>query len=391
MQMIKKRNNYIKWIVRFFGIFAITTLTQDLYSFQINQIVGGLLILLIILNEIPLVKKKYIFLSLYCLFSLAQTFIMTDNYSLATIETIRFISFILLFMFIMKENNIIMFGEELKKQNNFLLNILILGNFVILFSLFRPESYSNEWGSEAYFKGYTSFFHTMASVSCLLLSLALVYLKNNKFKIYHIIFLLIPVIAIVSTGARTFIIPLVILMFAYIRYTIKKVSIRRVMYVAITVMLSYVLLTSSMADKFLFVSDNPYVTNKYDSFTNGRNKIWLVDIQEFLNNNLFYKLFGKGFTYSYELHKNTLGQNIWSHSDIFNILVCGGIAGLLTYIYCIYTVFYSMFNKYGNRLKSVIYLLYITLPAVLNGFYEYQHYVISAIVFFSFLQLSAKE
>ena len=88
-----------------------------------------------------------------------------------------------------------------------------------------------------------------------------------------------------------------------------------------------------MADKFMETINNPYARDWLSGLTNFRSTLWKGDIDRFAAETWYLKLFGNGFSYTYQLHENLYGVKIWSHNDFFNLLLATGVIGLIGYIY----------------------------------------------------------
>ncbi|WP_025907746.1 O-antigen ligase family protein [Priestia flexa] len=374
-------------------LFLISTLTQALIPFPINQILGSLLLLaLLIVQLIPKTTWNFILVIVYLTVPTFITLAMTLDFSLAVIEVVRYISCFLLFFFIMRKDLLKEVKRYFKEYKKFVRAIVLLGNGILLFCFFQDACYSYQWGEERYFIGYTSFYHTMASACCLLIVIAMLHIQqHNVFKIYRVLYILIPTLAIFFTGARTFLISLAILMIIFIRVNIKKQVFRQLSYLVAAIIGGYTFYSSSMFEKFAFAMDNQYVSNSMDSFTSGRNDLWRVAINSFQNDNLLFQLLGRGFTYSYSLNREMTGQYIWSHSDLFNILICGGLLGIFVYSYTLIKVARNMVKITKKRYKAILLMCYIIIPALLNGFYEYQHYVISALLLYIYLLIHSEK
>ena len=120
--------------------------------------------------------------------------------------------------------------------------------------------------------------------------------------------------------------------------------------------------------------------NAIDGFTSGRSLFWAVDLKAFASGNLLQILFGRGFDYVYELNAQMVNQKIWAHDDFIHLLLGGGFLAFGIYVYIILEFFKKrlMKQKKIDRLMLVTYLLF---PAIVNGFFMYQHLLLSMMIF----------
>ncbi|MBU3570696.1 O-antigen ligase family protein [Priestia aryabhattai] len=370
-------------------IFLISTLLQKLIVIPVNQLIGSLLLIALLLVQLaPRTTMRFVTLLVYFTVPIVITLLMTGDLPLAIIEIMRYISFFLFFCFIIRSDILKEMKEYVYRNQLFLKFILLLANAIILFCLFQSDCYSYQWGSEPYFTGYTAFYHTMASACCLLIAISMLYIQQKeRVRIYRVAYILIPSIALFYTGARTFLFSLVILMIIFVKTNIKRSNYRKLTYLIAASIGTYIFFSSSMIEKFSFAANNKYVSSSMDSFTSGRNDLWEVAINSFIHDNMIFRFLGRGFTYSYSINEKATGHYLWSHSDIFNILVCGGLLGLGAYSYIVFKACRNLFIMGKQKYKYILFLLYVMLPAILNGFYEYQHYVISAMFLYVYLSI----
>ena len=82
----------------------------------------------------------------------------------------------------------------------------------------------------------------------------------------------------------------------------------------------------------------------------------------------------------YELNAQMVNQKIWAHDDFIHLLLGGGFLAFGIYVYIILEFFKKrlMKQKKIDRLMLVTYLLF---PAIVNGFFMYQHLLLSMMIF----------
>ena len=252
--------------------------------------------------------------------------------------------------------------------------------------------YELNWDGTKYFVGLCFSQHTMASLCCLIVSLILFISKTeNKFCILHCIMLCIPTYAILESGARVFLIPILICWYLFFHFAIKSKLYRRILYVACIVLSFFVLLNTSMINKFIYALGNSQSNNLISSFTSGRSEFWKYDIEYYFSANCLEWFLGTSFSDVYAVNMQTLNLDIWAHNDIIHLLIGGGIVGVICYSFLIFRLFNSM-REY--RIGGIVYIsmiLYLVIPMLLNGFFIYQHFVYSFIIlYFVTIQFSKK-
>ena len=259
--------------------------------------------------------------------------------------------------------------------------IVILCDIVLCIGFFDARCYDSSQWDGSYFIGYTNASHTMSSGACLLLVFSL-YIIRNKKNITSFIYFVPSIIAILKSGARTFLVPIVIVCFFFYAYNIRNFSIKLLVFPIAIICASYVFLNSSMIEKFSFSVNNQYTDmNFLGRLTNGRTAFWVVDLLAFRNYNIIQKLLGNGFQYVYMVNEKNFNLAIWAHNDFINCLLSVGIIGTLLYVYMLYKTGKKIvrMTRRDIIIKTLL-IFYILLPAFLNGFYTYQHYFYSFII-----------
>jgi O-antigen ligase len=121
--------------------------------------------------------------------------------------------------------------------------------------------------------------------------------------------------------------------------------------------------------------------NPVEAFTNGRTAFWAIDLQAYLQGNLFYKIFGHGFDYIYYINQTRYGLRIWAHNDFINVLLCNGILGIITYFYSYICIFREAWKNL-KKLDAILLSLFLVIIALINGLFVYQHYLYSFIIIY---------
>lgn len=375
-------------------LFSLTTLFQALFeSISINRIIGAMIALLslvLIVDYGPIKKIPFFLLILIgnaifsCLFSL--------NLKEEVVDWIYFLSTILILQVMSKDNNVIALNRSFVRFSKLIAIVINLECSVIFLFLLLHIGFTNKWGEGEYFVGLCNGEHTMGSLCCLILAFILSYCRiYTKLCKWYVFLSLVLLYALFETGARVFIIPAVVLLFLLIKSVINNRILRRIIYICCSVILLIMLLKSSMMDKFIFVLNNIYAKDLWDSFTSGRSEFWVTDLQYFISGNIIQILFGRTFSHIYYINRNVFGVAIWSHNDIIQLLNATGLTGTVIYILQLKKIFGILRRREKERFLYFLVCLYLVVPMMMNGFFIYQHFVYSFILLYCSLLLSEGE
>lgn len=369
-------------LVCLMAIYMFTTLTYTLWPVSSpNKIIGFLIFFNVIwIYSKHLTKKKAIIMFI-AIFIVGWSFINSPNPFRYVSDAIYLLISILLLMEIDNDFSKNKLLCALQQTEKFIKWIVILCDLVLCVGLLDARCYDSSQWDGSYFVGYTNASHTMASGACLLLVFTL-YIIRNKKNIMSFIYFVPSIIAILKSGARTFLIPILIVCFFFYVYHIKNFSIKLLVFPIAIVCATYVFLNSSMVEKFTFSVNNQYTDmNFLGKLTNGRTAFWVVDLLAFGHYNIIQKLVGNGFQYVYMVNEKNFDLAIWAHNDFINCLLSVGIIGTLIYVYVLYRTGKTIIKmpRKDIIIKTLL-IFYILLPAFLNGFYTYQHYFYSFII-----------
>lgn len=369
-------------LVCLMAIYMFTTLTYTLWPVSSpNKIVG----FLIFFNAVwiycrHLTKKKAIILAITT-FIVGLSFVNL-SVSLGYIsDAIYLLISILLLMEIDNDYSQNRFLCALKQSEKFIKWMVILCDLVLCVGFLDARCYDSSQWDGSYFVGYTNASHTVASGACLLLVFTLYVIRNKKNTISFIYF--VPsIMAILKSGARTFLIPIAIVCLFFFVYHIKNFSIKLLVFPIVILCASYVFLKSSMVEKFLFSINNQYTDmNFLGRLTNGRTAFWGVDLLAFRDYNIIQKLIGNGFQHVYMVNERNFNLAIWAHNDFINCLLSIGLVGTFIYVYVLYRTGKKIVKiPRRDMIIKTLLISYILFPALVNGFYAYQHYFYSFII-----------
>lgn len=253
-------------------------------------------------------------------------------------------------------------------QNNLWLikRVVILWSIIVIISAPLSSSYI-----DFQFRSFTQGPFRLAPTALMIAVLIWIYAcetGNKKF----LVWILVPFISIAFTGCRSYtIIMLIFAFYAYYGICEHKIY----FYLTIIPVIALVaigLSQTSFIAKFEAAINNPHVKDPLIAITSGRSLMWTYAVEKFRNANIFIKLFGGGLTHSYEIFYEMNGSAIWAHNDLFEMLNCHGIVGVILYIYVFvrFTKKASQFNQL-TKLQFCIFIGVNLVNACINGLYVY--------------------
>ena len=272
--------------------------------------------------------------------------------------------------------------EALLQYRTYISVVVIFSSMFLLLLLATGTGYVVAWGEAPYFKGLCNTEHTLASICTLLLVLIIFLVRTNGSKAVYCGCSLVIIYATLETGARTFLVPVLICLLLLIQNLFAYKWTKAALLLLVLFFGEAVFLKSGMANKFEFASGNIYADSLLSAITNGRNEIWLTDILAWANSGSMGIAFGNAFSTIYELNKRALSLYIWAHDDLVMLLYGFGLTGLCLYLACLCTLFHSLFASL-NKGAAVLLTVFILFPLLLNGFFPYQHLVYAFVLLYS--------
>lgn len=360
-------------------LFSISTLTYRLWP-PINKILAIFIILsLLLIFKKKITKEKVVYSYVLGTVFLFGT-VVTNNISLNSKDFLYWAITILLCI----ELTDVEFVEKIQicllESKTIMRLALLVGNFLLMIGFFIPECYSGAWSGK-YYLGFAYSQHSICCACCILLTIALFYFHSSSFSLQYLLCVGPASWAILESGARTFLISLVIIWaFIYLN-AFKTRHIKMFVFPLIFLFASYVFINSGVMEKFVYTSGNTYTSsNKWVAISSGRLDFWLIDIKAYLAASPLYKLIGHGFSYVYELNQKEYGLYIWAHNDIIDVLLSCGILGLLAYIYIIVKMLRTIRKINIRKIERRMLIIFLIFPLLVNGLFGYQHYLYSFII-----------
>lgn len=365
----------------FIILYMIATMIQDLIPFiSLNRVFYfGIIVCLgfVLFSRL----EKY---TIFCLFAIMVDIVLVHlayDISGNVLDYIYFTSSLMWLLFIIDGNRREKLLSEFMLHRQINTAAIYFCVALTVFALITKSGYQYSWGSAAYYVGFSSLTHTAASSLCLVGALILLMYCREKFSWKIMFFLLILCYGIFETGARTYIISALVIVYLYISNSKGSRKIKAFIYAVALALMVVVLSRSNIIDKFKFTSniDQYNRLDKLTQQTSGRATFWIIDLKGFLDNSLFAKIFGHGHGYTYYLNERYYHLKVWAHNDFIQVLVGGGLLTLYIYLSSLIKSIKSVIYNHKKMDKAML-LLYCIFPAVFNGFYNYSHYFLSFIV-----------
>lgn len=366
-------------------IFAVTILLRTFLPLFITRAIGALILFSVIYYSTSYLNKRtlFVFLSVAVFFSL--NFLFSSDRMVALRDTVYFTSAVLLANLFCNSGFRESFLLQLKKNRLSNELVLFLCNAVLLIGFFDTNAYRIAWGGHEYFQGYAGGTHPIANASCLVIVFALIKIQMTGISLLGLAYFAIPTYAILMSGARTFLIAPVIILWLIYKNCNSKGFVKHLFIILGILAFVFLLLNSSTFLKFDFLltrgQQNYSNLGVADSITNDRITLWTENLIEFASGNWLQIIFGRCFDFVFRFNRDfTIGAEIWSHNDIINLLLSIGLFGTFVYIWILHDFFKNTFRNNSGKLSKMLFVVYIVFPMMLNGFYAYQAYMFGAIM-----------
>ena len=191
--------------------------------------------------------------------------------------------------------------------------------------------------------------------------------RNTKFYLH----MLLPFWAILSLQVRTyFVLSLAVVCMAY--YSIFK----RKAYFFFTVIplgvaVLFVLLQTAIGSRFTDLTES-YYGGVLATLTSSRSVFWAADLRAFWDASLFYKLFGNGYNFIYDLNNMVVKTPIWGHNDLIHILVTNGLLGVSIYLGAAFGLLRKVVLRFHpDKTLFRLALAALVFCALFDGLYHY--------------------
>ena len=230
---------------------------------------------------------------------------------------------------------------------------VIIWEIIVGASLFFPTSYENGG-----FGAFTGSPHRMDSAALLILAYIFVLYRIKNYKKTYLFLIILPVVAVILSGARTYLLATGALLLIIYYYAIgkrKKIFYFTVIPLVIAGVL-FILNTSIMQERMEKIAK---ISNYFDSqgynklaaVTSGRSVFWIIDLQQYWESSFLNKILGNGWNFVRKVNGSFYTTSICAHNDFINLLCCNGVLGLALY-FVTYISFYKKAKKASFDRKS---------------------------------------
>ena len=388
--MIKDRLNSIniyKLLLYVIMIDCFVSLTANIYpSFMMLGKTAGLLLIgcLALLYISTFNKRDYFLLSF--LFVIFLLFVFRIDDFGVDLEH---------FVYLVSTTSILWKFSEYKTRKRLLKEVLNSKKEIIFFCgvatgvIALSTLFKSSWpviNGQHVFKGFCQSGHKLAGNLCLMSGLYLACLYDRKATAKNLIPFAVVLLVMLLTGSRTYLLSYIVILLALyfvkltnIKNTIKNVKHIRIIIPVVLVILAVIFFKSSVFQRFVIMAQNKHVSsNFFEAISSGRLIWWKIDINDYLHMPFINKLFGKGYTYLYNLNDVKYGLRISAHNDFINLLVGCGLFGVLGYLLIIIRWFAKIdkSDRKGRIISVTLSSVLFLFNSLVSGAYGAQQYIL---------------
>ena len=360
--------------------YTVFAMVQSLISFSMNRVIGGALFLVLAFDFLRhLTGPKIVGACFVGLIAAVGIGVSTTSRSDEIEYWIYWGCTMLMLCYIARPGAIDDLVEACFRCKRLMAAAAIMVACLIAVLLVTRTGYYRSWGGSLYFSGLCNTAHTMGSVCCIVLAMTLLSSRIRAFSIsVSYLVAAMALFALLQTGARTFLVPAFIVLLLLVKSTIPWKWLRVVVLAFVVAAVVAVFITSGMADKFTYVMQQDG-NEQASAFSSGRIDYWAADLGAFFAGGPLNQLLGNSASFVYDLNQKVFLMRIWSHNDFVMTLCVTGWCGLFLYIAALKNFFVCL----HKRLRSghfFLLLVYVLFPAMINGFYGYQHLLYSTVI-----------
>lgn len=387
MESMRKRIDLYDTLVKLIILHMSVTLTYRLwpYFLPIRKVLGGIIAVCIITIALKCLKKIELCIIALLLICCGISTVFAQKLGVHFSDVMYFTVTVFFLVKLVDSRFCFLFNRALFYNVKLIKIAIIIVHIIMIIGLAISGCYLVKWGG-SYYIGFSEGSHTLGAGLCMNAAFLFYLLKKaKKTNLWTIIYFIPSIEIVMMSGARTFLIPILLIVVIWVLCECKGKRIKLLLIPVLIVTFIVAIASSNLASKFMYSANNTYISSNYvDSLTSGRTIFWKSDIDAFLNSQFTNIIFGHGFDYVYDVNLREVGLYIWAHNDVIDLLLSIGIVGTLLYL----ILFYRLFkNFYRNILKSKLILLgtiiiYSLGIALINGFFGYQHYLYSFVIFY---------
>ena len=274
MEAKKFTYTYMEMLLFFICVYTIATLFNNkIPSIPLARIIGMFISAMMFIIMVSQMTKRLLITFMVTVISIGISFAVAQDYSVNFKDSVWFFTTVMSVSLGCNRK----FRNELKKviydKRKIILYTVLICDLILCIAIVTPSSYGNAWNwgeSEGFFVGFAQNGHTLCSCCCLLLVLIMLVFQGEKMRLREYILYLPPLYGVFFSGARTFLIPVAVLLLSGVFIKIKNKKARLGITLVLVAAFVLFLQNSSMMDKINFASNNKYATDIVSSITNGR-------------------------------------------------------------------------------------------------------------------------
>ena len=372
-------------------LFALTTLLQELPVLSyLNRAMAfvALILVMLALFKNGMSKWKYALLGVY----LAVVVIsagLTHWTSQAIAEAPRGIFCISLLLYYHEKRSFV--DSFCVEHIKYLHAVIAIWTVLVAISIPMKSSWASQWGGSTYFCSYVKSAFQLMPTALLVLALDLVMLKIEGKSVKALIYCIVPLFAGLQGGSRTyFILTLTMVLLILLNCRLTKFQILIIAALGLGI-IGYQFASSGIGAKMLHTTSSQTMSysgmDALGTLTSGRSEFWSYDIKAFFDLSFFQQFIGNGFSFSYTVNLETVGNSIFAHNDFINLLMESGYIGLFSYLVSICCVLKIARDKSKSGPIFFLILLIWLFNASINSFYPYTSAVISLVFTIASLSL----
>lgn len=362
-------------------LYTFAALVQELLPFSLNRVLGAAIVVVLGYDFLTRFSaKRALTVCAVGLLFVVNVGILTTDRSEELEFYIYWVAALLILCYV-GSDGVISDIRGVVTRHGSAVGVCVMASALLVVTLLVTHTgYESQWGGGLYFSGFCNTEHTMASVCCLVMSLAYLCERTGGLRSW-VVFPILGVMswAVMQTGARTFLVPVAVIWILFVRESVSRRWLRLLIYAVLVAIVVYAFAFTGMASKFDYLADISVNTDSFISaMTSGRNEYWMTDLSAWAGRGPFVWVLGGSAAAVYDINWATFHMRIWSHDD-FVMLICSvGIVGLLLYIAALKSFFNSVERRVG-QLAFLLTLLFVLFPAFINGFYLSQHLVYASV------------
>lgn len=373
------RVNINQLFIKLLFLFPLGTIVSNIpiIGNVVNKILYGIFIICVLYE---LVRNKVKRTDAIALFVLAVIFIydliITGTKMYNSNEMYYLVTWVVYLIYV--RTNYDGFKQSVCDILPFIKKTIILWDLIVGISLVVPSC----WSRSGAFYSFSGGQHRMDSAAVMVLAGILILYRYFNYKKSILLLTIIPCIAVIFSGARTYLIVIGMVLVVFYYYTNIEHPYRFWLTIIpiVIIVISFVMSTSVMQERMSTMqSDSVYFASKgYNALTgitSGRSTFWLIDLQKYSETSLINKILGNGFNFVRYVNATYYTTPIWAHNDFINIICCNGIVGLYLYFYAyIKMVNYTVSDKMPKRIRRFMLTAFHTscmVNAMFNMLYSY--------------------